>query len=111
MATSSSSVKKSKQRFTIIYSKLAILDCLKGGATQADLELADEYAIRTPIIGDIMKEEANIKWFTSMMDGMAMNKKGHKVMHLHIMYDQKRTVHAYTCTSKAHNKTGRRKSA
>ena len=70
---------------TIIDSKLAILESLKGGATQA--ELADEYAIGTLTIGDIMKEEANIRWFTSMMDGMAMNKKGHKVMHLHIMYD------------------------
>ena len=65
MATSSSSVKKSKQKFTIIDSKLAILDSLKGGATQA--ELADEYAIGTSIIGDIMKEVANIRWFTSMM--------------------------------------------
>ena len=65
---------------TIIDSKLAILDSLKEGATQA--ELADEYTIGTSIIGDIMKEEANIRWFTSMMDGMATNKKGHKVMHL-----------------------------
>ena len=76
---------------TIIDSKLAILDSLKGGATQA--ELADEYTIGTLTIGDI-----KMRWFTSMMDGMTTNKTGHKVIHLHIMYDQKRTVHAYTCT-------------
>ena len=64
-----------------IDSKLAILDCLKGGATHA--QLADEYTIGTSTIGDIKKEEANIRWFTSSdgWDGQEQD----RTQGLHIM--------------------------
>ena len=77
MATLSSSAKKSKKRKHVV---LTILDCLKGGATQA--KLADEYGIGTSTVGEIKKDEAKIRSFASTMDGMAMSKKGRKVMRL-----------------------------
>ena len=63
-----------------IDSKLAILDRLKGGVTQA--KLTDEYRIRTSTVGEIKKDEAKIRLFASTMDGMAMSKKRRKVMRL-----------------------------
>ena len=59
-----------------IDNKLAILDCLKGRATQA--KLADEYGIGTSTVGKIKKDKAKIRSFASTMDGMAMSKKGCK---------------------------------
>ena len=81
MASLSSSANKSKKRKRVVLtidSKLAILDRLKGGATQA--KLADEYGTST--VGEIKKDEAKIRSFASTTDGMAMSKKGRKVMRL-----------------------------
>lgn len=83
MASSSSSASISKKRKRVVLPleiKIAILDRLKAGATQA--KLADEYGIGRLTVGDIKKSEDKIRSFASTMESMAMSKKGRKVMRL-----------------------------
>ena len=51
MASSSGSARKSKRLVLPLESKIAILERLKAGATQA--QLAEEYGIRSSTAGDI----------------------------------------------------------
>lgn len=83
MASSSSSASISKKRKRVVLPleiKIAILDRLNAGATQA--KLADEYGIGRSTVGDIKKSEDKIRSFASTMESMAMSKKGRKVMRL-----------------------------
>ena len=83
MASSSSSVNKSRKRKHVVLpveSKIGILDRLKAGAIQT--QLAEEYGIGSSTVGDIRKNEDKIRSFASTMDRMAMNKKVRKVMRL-----------------------------
>ena len=60
--------------------KIAILDRLKNGETQA--KLAAEFGIGTSTLGFIKRDEAKIRSFASSMESMTISIKGRKVMRL-----------------------------
>ena len=80
MASSSGSARKRTHLVLPLESKIAILEQLKAGATQA--QLAEENRIGSSTVGNIKKNEAKLRSFTSTMDNTAMNKKGRRVMRL-----------------------------
>ena len=58
------------------------------------MKIAEEFRGWDSTVGDI-KREASIRLFASLMENMAMNKKGHKVMRLAIDHKLDETVYQW----------------
>ena len=74
--------KKSSRNHVVLTvdGKLAVLDCLKAGATQE--KVAEEFGMGCATVGDLKKNEDKIQSFASTMETLTMNKKECKVMWL-----------------------------
>ena len=103
MASTSAAGLGSKRKRVVLSleSKLAILDRLKFGATQA--KLAEEYGVGKSTIADIKKSEEKLRSFVSTMDGLAVDKKKRKVMRVSIDESLDKAVYLWFSQKRSQN--------